>query len=160
MLEETLKSHLVQSPAISRDVFNIPRSVCWEPHPSWPWMFPGMGTHHLSGCQCFTALTIKKFFLLFNISWYEFKTITPSLLPSWALAAQCKRDLNELCFYSWFGALSPAPAAAIRLVYPKYLMALTGGDLVARSSSGTGTISRNQLTWTLNLAVVWPENFP
>jgi len=50
------------------------RSDCPGPHPTWPWMPPGMGHHSFSGqlWQSLTALQVKNFFLTSNLNFLSF----------------------------------------------------------------------------------------
>jgi len=45
-------------------------SGCPGPHPTWPWVPPGMGHHSFSGqlCQHLTALWVKDFLLTSNLN--------------------------------------------------------------------------------------------
>ena len=74
-LERTLKSHLVQPPALNMDTHSSIR--CSEPIQPDFGCLQGWGTITILGslCQCLTALTVENFFLKSNLNllFYSFK---------------------------------------------------------------------------------------
>jgi len=72
-LEGTLKDHLAQSPAVSRDSFNRMRLLTVPSNLALNVSRDGASTTSLSNLgQCFTTLIVKYFFLIFSLNLLSF----------------------------------------------------------------------------------------
>ena len=79
MLEGTFRGHLVQPPAVSRDIFNQTRLLRAPSNLTWNVSRDAASTTSLGNlCQGSATLIIKNFFLLssLTLSSFWFKTIT------------------------------------------------------------------------------------
>lgn len=93
------------------------RSDCPEPHPSWPWVCPGMG-HPLplwSKSCCFTSLIVKNF-LKSNLNWASFSLKPLTLVLSQDTLLKC---LSLSFLQAFFGYQKGTLRSPQSLLFPK-----------------------------------------